>query len=75
MQKVINLLAVISFVGVAGIYAGGTTLLLNKDTYIENAKARLTEAVGEAIVDILPTAFDSELPDALPQTTGGVIPF
>ena len=75
MQKVINLLAVISFVGVAGIYAGGTTLLLNKDTYIENAKEKLTEVVGEAIVDILPTAFDSELPDALPQTTGGVIPF
>jgi len=75
MQKVINILSIISFVGVAGIYAGGTTLLLNKDTYIENAKARLTEVVGEAIVDILPTAFDSELPDALPQTTGGVIPF
>ena len=75
MQKVINILSIISFVGVAGIYAGGTTLLLNKDTYIENAKARLTEAVGEAIVDILPTAFDSGLPDALPQTTGGVIPF
>ena len=75
MQKVINILAAVSFVGVAGIYVGGTYLFLNKDTYIENAKARLTEAVGEAIVDILPTAFDSELPDALPQTTGGVIPF
>ena len=75
MQKVINILSIISFVGVAGVYVGGTYLFLNKDTYIENAKARLTEAVGEAIVDILPTAFDSELPDALPQTTGGVIPF
>ena len=75
MQKVINILSIISFVGVAGVYVGGTYLFLNKDTYIENAKARLTEAVGEAIVDILPTAFDSELPPALPQTTGGVIPF
>ena len=75
MQKVINILSIISFVGVAGVYVGGTYLFLNKDIYIENAKAKLTEVVGEAIIDILPTAFDSELPDALPQTTGGVIPF
>jgi hypothetical protein len=75
MQKVINLLAVISFVGVAGIYAGGTTLLLNKDIYIENAKNKLTEVIGEAIVEVLPTALDAELPQALPQTTGGAIPF
>jgi len=74
MQKVINILSIISFVGVAGIYAGGTTLLLNKDTYIENAKSRLTEVIGEAIVDVLPTALDAELPEALPQTTGGVVP-
>lgn len=75
MQKVINLLAVISFVGVAGIYAGGTTLLLNKDIYIENAKNKLTEVIGEAIVEVLPTALDAELPQSLPQTTGGAIPF
>ena len=75
MQKVINLLAVISFVGVAGIYAGGTTLFLNKDIYIENAKNKLTEVIGEAIVEVLPTALDAELPEALPQTTGGAIPF
>ena len=75
MQKVINLLAVISFVGVAGIYAGGTTLFLNKDIYIENAKNKLTEVIGEAIVEVLPTALDAELPQALPQTTGGAIPF
>jgi len=75
MQKVINILSIISFVGVAGIYAGGTTLLLNKDIYIENAKNKLTEVIGEAIVDVLPTALDAELPQALPQTTGGAIPF
>ena len=75
MQKVINILSIISFVGVAGIYAGGTTLLLNKDIYIENAKNKLTEVIGEAIVDVLPTALDAELPEALPQTTGGAIPF
>jgi len=75
MQKVINILSIISFVGVAGVYVGGTYLFLNKDTYIENAKSRLTEVVGEAIVDVLPTALDAGLPPALPQTTGGAIPF
>ena len=75
MQKVINILAAVSFVGVAGVYVGGTYLFLNKDTYIENAKSRLTEVVGEAIVDVLPTALDAGLPPALPQTTGGSIPF
>ena len=75
MQKVINILSIISFVGVAGVYVGGTYLFLNKDTYIENAKSRLTEVVGEAIVDVLPTALDAGLPPALPRTTGGAIPF
>ena len=75
MQKVINILSIVSFVGVAGVYVGGTYLFLNKDTYIENAKSRLTEVVGEAIVDVLPTALDAGLPPALPQTTGGAIPF
>ena len=74
MQKVINILSIISFVGVAGVYVGGTYLFLNKDIYIENAKSRLTEVIGEAIVDVLPTALDAELPEALPQTTGGVVP-
>ena len=74
MQKVINILSIISFVGVAGVYVGGTYLFLNKDTYIENAKSRLTEVIGEAIVDVLPTALDAELPEALPQTTGGFVP-
>ena len=74
MQKVINILSIISFVGVAGVYVGGTYLLLNKDTYIENAKAKLAEAVGEAMLESLPTALDASLPPALPTTTGGILP-
>jgi NADH:ubiquinone oxidoreductase subunit 5 (subunit L)/multisubunit Na+/H+ antiporter MnhA subunit len=40
MQKVINVLAVLSFVGTAGIVGGGTALYLNKDSIIENAKIK-----------------------------------
>ena len=63
MQKVINVLALLSFLGTSAIIGGGTYVFLNKDTYIENAKSNITKLVGEAMID------------ALPQTTGGVIPF
>tara|TARA_R100000278_G_C5351384_1_gene121960 strand:+ start:303 stop:410 length:108 start_codon:yes stop_codon:yes gene_type:complete len=35
----------------------------------------MTVAIGEAITDALPIALDAELPEALPQTTGGALPF
>jgi hypothetical protein len=84
MQKVINVLAVLSFVGTAGIVGGGTALYLNKDSIIENAKNQIAAAAGEAIAGALPGMMDSampELPDAtggaqpLPTTTGSALPF
>ena len=75
MQKVINVLALLSFVGTSAIIAGGGYVYLNKDSIIANVKSRMTEAIGEAITDSLPIALDAELPEALPQTTGGVLPF
>ena len=85
MQKVINALAVVSFLGVAGIVGGGTYVYLQKDTLIESAKAKITEAATEAITGALPGMMDSAMPElpsqtggaipALPSTTGGAIPF
>ena len=49
MQKVINVLAVLSFVGTAGIIGGGTALYLNKDSIVENIKSQVAAAAGEAI--------------------------
>ena len=74
MQKVINVLALLSFLGTSAIIGGGTYVFLNKDIYIENAKSNITKLVGEAIIDALPTALDAELPTALPTTTGGILP-
>lgn len=73
MQKVINVLAVLSFVGTAGIVGGGTALYLNKDSIIENAKNQIAAAAGEAIAGQLPGMMDAGMPE-LPSTTGGSLP-
>jgi len=74
MQKVINVLAVLSFVGTAGIVGGGTALYLNKDSIIENVKEQVAAAAGEAISGQLPGMMDSSMPE-LPSTTGPALPF
>ena len=73
MQKVINILAVLSFVGTAGIVGGGSYVYLNKDSIIENVKNQVAAAAGEAIAGALPGMLDSAMPE-LPGATGGVIP-
>ena len=73
MQKVINVLAVLSFVGTAGIVGGGTALYLNKDSIVENIKSQVAAAAGEAITDALPGMMDSAMPE-LPSATGGALP-
>ena len=63
MQKVINVLAVLSFVGTAGIVGGGTALYLNKDSIVENVKGQVAAAAAEAITDALPGMMDSAMPE------------
>ena len=73
MQKVINVLAVLSFVGTAGIVGGGTALYLNKDSIVENIKSQVASAAAEAIAGQLPGMMDAAMPE-LPDATGGAIP-
>ena len=73
MQKVINVLAVLSFVGTAGIVGGGTALYLNKDSIVENIKSQVASAAAEAITGQLPGMMDSAMPE-LPGATGGALP-
>ena len=73
MQKVINVLALLSFVGTAGIVGGGTAVYLNKDSIIENVKGQVAGAAAAAIAGQLPGMMDSAMPE-LPSATGGVIP-
>ena len=52
MQKVINVLAVLSFVGTAGIIGGGTVVYLRRDAIAEQVKERVA-AAPEAITGAL----------------------
>ena len=73
MQKLINVLAVSSFVVSASIVGGGVYVYLNKDAMIERAKEKVTKAATEAIAGALPGLIDAAMPE-LPGATGGAIP-
>ena len=73
MQKLINALAVISFLGTASIIGGGTYVYLNREALAEQARERITKAVTAAVTDAIPGMLDSAVP-SLPPATGGAIP-
>ena len=73
MQKVINVLALSSFVVSAAVVSGGVYVYLNKDAMIERAKGRIATAATEAIAGALPGMLDAAMPE-LPEVTGGAMP-
>ena len=73
MQKIINVLALSSFVVSAAVVGGGTYVYLNKDAMIENAKAKIAAAATDAIAGALPGMMDAAMPE-LPGATGAAIP-
>ena len=80
MQKVINVLAVLSFLGTATIVGGGAYVYLNREAIIEDAKEKVTAAATEAITKALPGMVDGLLPEMpevpeLPTQTGPALPF
>ncbi len=74
MQKIINTLAVLSFVGVSGIVGGGAYVYYQRDALLENAKAKIAEAATSAMAGALPGLLDSAVPSAMPEATGLPVP-
>ena len=74
MQKIINVLAILSFIGTAGIVGGGTYVYLNREAIIEDAKEKVANAATEAIAGALPGLIDNAMPK-LPEATGPAMPF
>tara|TARA_B100001939_G_scaffold299878_1_gene275503 strand:- start:450 stop:677 length:228 start_codon:yes stop_codon:yes gene_type:complete len=73
MQKLINILAVLSFLGTAGIIGSGYYLYTQKDPIIEGLKEKVTKAAVEGVTNALPGLLDSSMPE-LPTTTGPALP-
>ena len=66
MQKIINVLAISSFVISLSVVGGGVYLYTQKDAIIDNVKSKVMEAVMPDI--------GSGITDAIPDTTGPAIP-
>jgi len=73
MQKIINVLAVLSFAGVVGIVGGGTYVYLQKDALIKELTDVLAGGAIGAITDAVPDILDASMPE-MPEMTGGAIP-
>ena len=73
MQKLINVVALLSGLTSLGLIGGGAYVYLNKDALIEQAKSAATKAATEAVAAALPGMLDAAMP-AMPEVTGGVIP-
>ena len=73
MQKVINVLAVLSFLGTASIVGGGAYVYLNREAIAEDVKGKVTKAATEAIAGALPGLIDSAMP-SMPEVTGPALP-
>lgn len=81
MQKVINVIALLSGLTSAALIAGSGYLLLNKDTMIENLKTQATQQATQQATKIitgqLPEMIKGQLPapPKLPTKTGPVLDF
>ena len=66
MQKLINVLALVSFAVSAGVVAGGTYVYLQKDTLIESAKEKVTKEIQGIIGGALEGALGGGLNSSMP---------
>mgnify|MGYP000102326908 FL=1 len=76
MQKLINVVALLSGLTSLGMVSGGVYLYTQKDVLVENAINKVTKAAIEGVSNALPGMLDSVIPKPpeLPKQTGSVIP-
>lgn len=73
MQKLINVVALLSGLTSVALIAGGGYLLLNKDALIESAKEEIIKSATAAVTEALPGKIDKAMPE-MPKVTGPAIP-
>ena len=82
MQKLINIVALLSGLTSLGLIGGGAYLYTQKDALVENAINKVTKAAVEGVSNALPGMLDAAMPSvpevtgpAVPSTTGPALPF
>jgi len=73
MQKLINVIALLSGLTSAALIGGGAYVLLNKDAMIEAAKKQAIEQVTASVTEALPGMISGAMPE-MPKMTGGALP-
>jgi hypothetical protein len=73
MQKLVNVVALLSGLVSLSVVGGGAYLYLNKDAMIEDVRVKATEEITKAITEALPGMIDSAMPE-MPEVTGGIVP-
>ena len=73
MQKVINVIALLSGLTSLAVLGGGAYLYTQKDALVESAITKVTEVAVGAVTNALPGMLDSAVPE-LPEVTGPAIP-
>jgi len=72
MQKIVNIVALLSGIVSVGIVGGGTYLYLNKDALIESAKEQAIKQITSSVTEALPGMIQGAMPK-IPSATGGVM--
>ncbi len=70
MQKVINVLAVTSFVVSGAVVGSGIYVYFNRASILDGIKSK----VMDSVTGKLPGALGSIVPDIMPDATGPVLP-
>ena len=73
MQKLINVIALLSGLTSLAVLGGGAYLYTQKDALVESAITKVTEAAVGAVTTALPGMLDGAMPE-LPEVTGPAIP-
>ena len=73
MQKIVNVIALLSGLTSLAVIGGGVYLYKNADVMMEEARGKITSAAVEAVSGALPGLIDAAMPE-LPEVTGPAIP-
>jgi len=75
MQKLINIVALLSGLVSLSVLGGAFYLYKNVDTLVEEAREKATEEVKKAVMDAVPGIVGGLMPEMpeMPNMTGGIV--